>query len=101
MPFRSQIIPTSIARTCAQMLYGRTDEPHDKANQTPEWQAGYRAGLEAERALEAIEAEFARRGEIESPEFQEWKCGLWAAYLQRAEMQAIAKAHPLSGISTP
>lgn len=72
----------SISEAIARGLYGRSDKPNAKENQTAEWQAGYKHGLIEQDGGEAIDAEFTRRGCVMSEGFREWKRGLWAAIMQ-------------------
>jgi hypothetical protein len=76
----------SISTSIARALYGRSDKANDKANQSAEWQAGYKHGLVAQDGGESIDAEFKRRDCVMSEGFREWKKGMWAAIMQRAEI---------------
>lgn len=76
----------SISEAIARGLYGRSDKPNAKENQSAEWQSGYEHGLTSQDGAESIEAEFVRRKCIMSDGFKEWKKGMWAAIMQRAEM---------------
>jgi SLT domain-containing protein len=78
----------SISEAIARGLYGRSDKPNARENQSAEWQAGYKHGLTAQDGGESIEAEFERRGCIMSDGFREWKRGMWAAIMQRSELAA-------------
>lgn len=78
----------SISEAIARGLYRRSDKPNAKENQSEEWQAGYKHGLTAQDGSESIESEFARRGCIMSEGFREWKKGMWAAIMQRAELHS-------------
>ena len=76
----------SISEAIARGLYGRSDKPNARENQSAEWQAGYKHGLTAQDGGESIDAEFERRGCIISDGFREWKKGMWAAIMQRSEL---------------
>ena len=94
----------SISEAIARGLYGRSDKPNAKENQSAEWQAGYKHGLTAQDGVESIDAEFERQGCIMSDGFQEWKKGMWAAIMQRSELaaendQSLATAG--AGLSKP
>lgn len=80
--------PNSISSSIARALYGRSDKANDKANQSEEWQAGYKHGLAAQDGMESITAEFERRGCVMSDGFREWKKGMWASLMQRVETKA-------------
>lgn len=77
----------SISSSLARALYGKSDKANDRENQSDEWQAGYKHGLAA-RGSESIEQEWERRGRVMSAGFREWKRGMWAAAIQRAELNA-------------
>ena len=76
----------SISESIARALYGRSDKPNASENQSKEWQAGYKHGLTAQDGGECIDAEFTRRRCVMSEGFREWKKGMWAAIMQRAEL---------------
>lgn len=78
----------SIASSIARALYGRSDKANDQSNQSEEWQAGYKHGLQSQDSSESITSEFERRGCVMSEGFREWKRGMWAAVMQRAELRA-------------
>lgn len=78
----------SISESCARALYGRSDKANAIENQSAEWQAGYKHGSTSQDGGESINAEFARRGCVMSDGFREWKKGMWAAIMQRAELAA-------------
>lgn len=82
----------SISASIARALYGRSDKANDQSNQSAEWQAGYKHGLHAQDGGESITAEFERRGCVMSDGFREWKRGMWAAVMQRAELRASENA---------
>lgn len=77
----------SLASKLHRWAYGKSDAVNSPDNQTKEFQAGYRAAMLSGDDDELIYDEWVRRGSpmVLDENFREWKRGMWAYRLQKAE----------------
>jgi hypothetical protein len=79
--------------------YGKSDKRNAPENQNPEFQDGYRTGVDSLGfdARKVIEEEFLLRVEVDDDlgkGFEEWKRGFWAARNQLILIHEKKKATP-------
>lgn len=78
--------PKSLAEMIAQGVYGKSGDPDAPENQNPDFQSGYKIGMNSEStSMDLIHQEWIRIGSPVVPpkSFEEWKRGMWAAVMKK------------------